>query len=194
MNARMGQRLFVAIPLPTQYGEMLAEVAAEIVKNGRPNDRLRAIPAKNLHITVRFLGWVDEKDVETVGNAVERGAAGTGNFILGNPRITVMPVHSPRMVWCTFGHSEEYVRFVARITRSLKTAGITMKGFDDRSIRECIAHVTLIRGKRISETVMRKIPEIPHPGFVVRVMACMVYSSVLRRFGPVYEEVRRFRL
>jgi 2'-5' RNA ligase len=64
-------RLFVAIGLPDQVKERLAKVVAQL---RTPRADVRWIPTESMHLTLKFLGNVDVRDVGAVDAAVNRVA------------------------------------------------------------------------------------------------------------------------
>ncbi|MDA0999369.1 MAG: RNA 2',3'-cyclic phosphodiesterase, partial [bacterium] len=68
-------RVFVAVPVPGEVQSALAELQAHLA--GLPAlDDFRWIPVQNLHLTLRFLGEVEEKRIPDVEAALRAAASG----------------------------------------------------------------------------------------------------------------------
>ncbi len=93
-------RLFVALDLPDAVRAGLGAWGKQEL--GDP--ALRPVPAANLHVTLAFLGYRPEKEIERVATAVEESAGPAplvellepeGRPARGRPRVFALPVLSP---------------------------------------------------------------------------------------------------
>ncbi len=93
-------RLFVALDLPEAVQRGLGVWAAGALDD----PALRPVPAENLHITLAFLGYRPEKEIERVAAAVEESAGPAPLIELldpvarpprGKPRLFALPVLLP---------------------------------------------------------------------------------------------------
>ena len=91
-------RAFLAIPLPAAMRETLCEVGLGIT-------RLRSQRADTIHLTLRFLGEIEDPDAvaAAVGPVVEKHRA----FDMSLERVGVFPKEgAPRVVWVGVGEGE----------------------------------------------------------------------------------------
>ncbi|MFM2128606.1 MAG: hypothetical protein RL477_152, partial [Pseudomonadota bacterium] len=122
-------RLFTGIELPQSAREHLASIAG-----GVPGARW--VPAENLHLTLRFIGNVDETTAADLDAALMqvRGAPfdlaieGAGSFSRGR---------FPSMLWAGVARSEALARLHERIDSTLQRAGC------EPETRKFTPHVTL---------------------------------------------------
>jgi len=96
-------RLFVALDLPE-------EVRAGIVAWGRrelADPALRVVPPESLHVTLAFLGYMPEGEIERLGEIVESLTASAPQVRLGDPaarpspgraRLFALPVESSAVI------------------------------------------------------------------------------------------------
>lgn len=96
-------RLFIALDLPT-------DMRAGIVRWGEAalgDPALRPVPFESLHITLAFLGYLPEREVERLSQVMARLSAPAPKFELGGPvakpslrraRLFALPAHSPETV------------------------------------------------------------------------------------------------
>lgn len=83
-------RAFIAVDIPDEIREKMAEVAKEIEAEG-----IRAVAADQMHITLFFLGYLDAAQVEAVKDILsgmdskEFGVSlhGAGTFTIRRPRV-----------------------------------------------------------------------------------------------------------
>ncbi len=93
-------RLFVALDLPEEIRDRLGAWGRKALAD----PALRPVPTENLHITLAFLGYRPEKDVERIGEAMAECASPAPLIELldpvprpprGRPRIFALPAISP---------------------------------------------------------------------------------------------------
>jgi 2'-5' RNA ligase len=93
-------RLFVALDLPGWVRDGIAEWGRSAL--GDP--ALRAVAPESLHITLAFLGYLPEREVEPLGEIVREAAGPAPAIELGNPaprpergrpRLFALPAESP---------------------------------------------------------------------------------------------------
>ncbi len=93
-------RLFVALDLP----EALREGIAAWGKRELRDPALRVVPTESLHITLAFLGYLPEREIERLGEIVGGLEASAPEIRLGDPvanpslrraRLFALPVDSP---------------------------------------------------------------------------------------------------
>ena len=159
-----------------------ARVAAELRANGWPG---RWVAPENYHLTVAFLGGVDDARVADVTAAVRDGGAGMRAFDVPLDTVGAFPnPRKPRVAWVgpavavpAFGALCEAVR------RPLAALGFTFEPHDD-------AHVTLARSEaRVA------LPGVEPPRIAPqRVASLTLYESFTARTGARYEVVERFPL
>jgi 2'-5' RNA ligase len=85
-------RLFIALDLPES-------VRAGIVRWGREalsDPALRPLGEESLHITLAFLGYLPERDIETLASVVGATAAAAPSIELGDP-VPLPPKGRPRL-------------------------------------------------------------------------------------------------
>ncbi|MCZ7584141.1 MAG: RNA 2',3'-cyclic phosphodiesterase [Deltaproteobacteria bacterium] len=94
-------RVFIAVPLPEELRAALATAASEAF--GRV-PAVRAVPARNLHATLRFLGPIDASAVEALGRGLRAVAARYEPFDL--PVVGLggfLNAREPRVIYATVG-------------------------------------------------------------------------------------------
>jgi 2'-5' RNA ligase len=139
-----------------------------------------------MHLTLKFLGEVDLKDIPAVCEAVNRAVNELPAFEFEAHGAGAFPSTSrPRTIWLGVGRGEEeFVALHAAIDRALGELGFR------RENRRFRPHLTLgrVRGERdvgeLGELVARQADFV---GGVSSVDEVIVFSSELAPDGPVHE-------
>ncbi len=172
-------RAFLAIPLPEKLCEELASV-------GRSIAGLRAQRAETIHLTIRFLG--DVEDPEPVAAAAAEAACRHAPFDVSLVGVGAFPdARRPRVVWVGLGEGEEAARALAEDVDE----AVVALGFP-REERPWSAHVTLGR--------FRDRPPKPPPLDPLREFGraqadrLVLFRSVLTPEGALHEAFRELSL
>ena len=167
-------RLFVALGIPESLGTRLSGLRGQIPE-------ARWVPPENFHITLRFVGEVDEGAAADVDDALARVAAmpldvtlrGVGHF---GSRGRV------RSLWAGVEKSAALEDLQGRVELACQRAGLAPEG------RKFHPHVTLARCRDTREErvagFLSDHAAFQAPAFAVDSFA--LYSSALGRGGPVY--------
>lgn len=175
----------MAIPLPATLRDRLAALAGE-----RPITGVRWLPAENLHVTVQFLGRVEEEALPPLEAALARACAVQAAFALAVERVgPAPPGRRARMIWAHLGRSPGYEALCAAVAAA--AASLAPQLSPPARPR---AHVTLARfGKPppAPETL-----ELPPPGPLepLPVQACALVRSHLSPAGARYETLAELPL
>jgi RNA 2',3'-cyclic 3'-phosphodiesterase len=175
-------RLFIAIELPDDLKTALGRLRVDV-------PGARWVPTEQLHLTLAFLGEVEEK---TAGELCERLArihtpqfhlcfAGTGCF----PNR-----HRPRVLWAGLEPQPRLMHLAASVHGAVLACGIPQ---EDRPFSP---HVTLARFKVPAAREIDAFLSMPQkqkfPPFPVREV--FLFQSRLTRHGAVHSPVRTFPL
>jgi 2'-5' RNA ligase len=183
-------RLFISIDLP----DALAEAVADVQEPLRDTPGLTLVEPEQAHVTLKFLGDVDEERIPDVEEAIETAvdAADVGPFETTVAGLGVFPsMDYISVVWAGIEDSaEEMTRLHEAIERET-----TAIGFDPED-HEFTPHVTLGRLKdaRGKETVQRVVQGDQPTLGRFRVQQVRLTESTLTPDGPRYETVARVSL
>lgn len=136
----MTRRLFVAAWLPPGAAEEAAKVIEELRDRGV---EARWVPRRNLHVTLRFLGDVEEDLVGVAADVLPEAVAGLVPFRLRLAGLGAFPSRGePRVAWIGVDAGvAELGRLAVRTEKALLRAGV-LSAPDPRPFR---AHVTIGR-------------------------------------------------
>jgi 2'-5' RNA ligase len=181
-------RTFIAVELPEDVRSRLLSLQQAL---GRTGADVKWVEGENLHVTLLFLGEVDERELPAVCSAVGGACSALAPFVMsvegvgsfGNPR-------RPRTLWAgvTLGH-DELIALHAAIEGPLLELGCYR-----REERKFEPHVTLGRvrsdagaGQLFAERQKRE----KFAAGECEVGEVAVMSSDLRPEGPVYAVMSR---
>jgi 2'-5' RNA ligase len=183
-------RLFFAVPIAETVKGIVSRSIDEFPIRNPP---WRWIRPENFHITLKFLGEVDEGLLARLVEIGREVATGASPFELSFGRFHAFPsVSRPRVL---LFHAESGEEPLAGLSRSLED-GLEPLGFE-REGRRFRAHLTLARVKRPPGAdvlrALEKVPPLPADAKQV-VDRIVLIRSVLTRAGAEYEEVDFFAL
>lgn len=177
-------RAFFGLPLPEQHR---TELAGYIARCTELAPSFRWVAASNLHLTIRFVGWIEPAKAEEIADAVagsppaafelQLGAAGS----FGRGR-------RARVLWLGLdAGSQEVLRLAERVEALCIRAGL------EAEARPMHPHLTLARAVDRDGAALPDLPEAPRlPPWRAREL--VLYRSHLARSGPVYEVLRAITL
>ena len=189
----MATRTFVAIELPDVVRGHLITAGNALVESDPAWSGEKWVARVNLHITLRFIGSLDESAVPEVVSELRHAAAVSEPFVLHMSRVEAIPSPSrARMLWSV---AEGDVRACASLASRIADALEPWAGkADGRPFR---AHVTLARARRpraVLPGALEAASRALHAGSVasenrVSVRSATLFSSTLGARGPTYESI-----
>jgi 2'-5' RNA ligase len=177
-------RLFVAIELEEAVRSALAKVQADL--KGRC-DGVRWIPSHQLHMTVKFLGEVPDRDVTKVSEAVNSAASKATAFALEISGCGCFPPRGlVRIVWV--GANEptgKLLSCVEAVEGELEAVGFA------RERRRFSPHLTIgrVRDDRSGGQIRTAVEAHTYSSLDQTVRSMTLMSSVLSPKGPTYTPV-----
>ena len=174
-------RTFIAVELPEEMKQGLARLQADLRKHGA---RVSWTRPEGLHVTLKFLGNVEESQIEAIAEAVRTAVSGSTR-----PRLTVAGTGafpgwgSPRVLWVGVEDEEGRLGAIqARLEKELEKLGF------EREKRAFKPHLTLGRVKAIggvrpvSEDLRNRQVDLG----TFEVTQIVVMKSDLKPTGAVY--------
>ncbi|UCE63429.1 MAG: RNA 2',3'-cyclic phosphodiesterase [Nitrospirota bacterium] len=185
-------RVFWAIELNQEVRSALREFQ-DCVRNHLPS--IGWIRPESLHLTVKFLGEVDEEQLAFIQQAVEHGIKDCSPFSLQVESVGGFPnMNQPRVLWAgVSGQVADLQRLVSHVEEALIPLGFPSesKGFR--------GHLTLARIKQGSREVGRALARSqtldPHTYFgMLQVHQLCLFRSELKPTGAVYHRLAEIQL
>jgi 2'-5' RNA ligase len=182
-------RLFVALVLPVSHREALAFACEEGKRGG-----VRWVAARNVHLTLKFLGEVEEDKAEALKTALGAVAAASPPVTLSLAGRGCFPnARAPRVVWLGVGAGAAEVTALAEAVDEATSA----LGFE-REKRRFKPHLTIGRlkkpkaGARVVAGKLEALRGFATPPAVAP--ALTLVKSTLTPAGSIYDELARFEL
>jgi 2'-5' RNA ligase len=194
-------RLFVAITLDEPIRRALVKAQDELRQSGAD---ARWVEPANIHLTLRFLGELEDALVPKLSEALGNACAGHPAFSMDVTGLGAFPnvqrpprnnrdvVATPRVVWAG---CRELKPVLPALYRDIESAILTM-GLpgDDKPFS---AHITLGRvksGKNVNK-LATVIGNNSSKSFGLQaVKEVTLFASTLTSNGPIYKEVARYKL
>lgn len=170
-------RLFAGIALDERTRAQCAGVAARLEAHGFA---ARFESPEKLHITLAFLGNVEQHQTRTIEDGLTTIAAATHPFTLTLDRLSAFPhERKPAVVFIGSRDQGEPYRILAQTTRAAYEAlGFTFK--DD-----AIAHVTIARVKRAAQHTT--LPQLGIEPIDIIVKRIVLFESIPAEHTTRYE-------
>ena len=148
-------RTFIAIKISNSIRERIGEFQSRL-RQIRGN--VKWVRPKSIHITLKFLGDVEEGRIEQISQLVEKAADGVGSFTISVGGVGAFPnERHPRVLWIGVDEGSDILSDLAsRIDMALSQLGF------EKEKRKYSAHLTIGRvrsPKGIESTIKTMISE-----------------------------------
>ena len=175
-------RLFFAIALPQAVLHDFSSLAM-------PVSHVRWIPPTNIHLTVQFIGTVEESVAEQIQRAVR--SLQLPSFQMRLSGVGAFPsIERPSVLWVGVDADAGLFTLQRDIFSRLDSLQLNL---EQRPFRPHITVARIQRGKRADVTDWIRIHE--HYGTdPIRVEAYQLFSSELRPSGAIYRQVAKYSL
>lgn len=175
-------RLFVALDLPESVRDRLAGMAG-----GVPNARW--VPPENMHLTLRFIGEVENGLAQDIDTALTKLRAPGFDIELDGVGF-FGKASAARVLWAGVRRSEPLLRLQSKVETALWDAGVAAEE------RKFAPHVTIARMRRApADRVQNFVAD--HAAFLsgpIPVDHITLYSSFRSDSGPVYRAEAEYPL
>lgn len=168
-------RAFIAIDIPEEIKKKIVEI-----QNRLPELEGKKTEYENLHLTLKFLGEVDEEKIFEIKERLKR--MDLGSFEV---EIKEAGIFSNRIIWLG-------IRNCNKLQEEIDNA---LAGIFEKEER-FMGHLTIARVKNIKDkkkflTEINKIKIIP---IKFTVKEFNLKKSILKKEGPVYENIKVYNL
>lgn len=184
-------RAFIAIPLPKEVIEYLAEIISTL-KLTMPDKSVKWVQSGNIHLTLKFLGNISKSTLHFLFEKIK-----TDNqfspFNLTINKLGAFPsLYKPQVIWVgtsTHNTLSELAQFVENSTSMVKNEN------DSKSFSPHLTIARLRPGVKkdqldIIKQELYKRKEINSISFAINHFC--IYQSILTSKGPIYTELRKY--
>lgn len=175
-------RCFIAIEMPEEVKEILLDAQKHV-----NTEKAKIRPTKAFHLTLKFLGEVEEKKAEEIKSALK--AISFKQFKTALTEIGVFPNESYiRVVWIGLDDSEN------KITNLQKEIDSKIEFLGFKKDTRFHPHVTLARVKFVEDKqkFIKDLKEIKIEKKAFEITEFKLIKSTLTGEGPVYEDLAVF--
>jgi 2'-5' RNA ligase len=184
-------RTFIAVDFGKAIRDRAVALQEKLAQSGAP---VKWVEAENLHVTMLFLGEVDDRDVPAVCSAVAECCLGRTPFSMSIETLGCFPhARRPRVIWIGVGQgTQELCSLHDALEPPLLDLGCYRR--EDRKYRP---HVTLgrVRSDRSADKLAESLAKnTGWRGGETVVRELLVMGSELTSDGPLYTVLSRARL
>lgn len=174
-------RAFIAIPLPKECRLMLDQVQRNLRSYGA---EVRWVAVSSIHLTLKFLGEVEEEIIPKLGDLLEKATSSERPFELQLHGLGCFPnLRNPRVIWCGVMGEMECLTSLQQKVENV-CAGL---GFAPEE-RNFHPHLTLgrVNGKRNLQPLVDYIKMDSDLECRFQVDHFNIYRSILKPQGAEY--------
>ncbi len=179
-------RLFVALHIPDEIRTKIIDIRKQILPEGK---NLRWEPKEKIHITLKFIGDVENKKVDDIKSVISFAE----NYKKIELSLTKFGLffnrHIPKILWVGLSENENLINLVNELNLKLKGIDIPVES------RKFKSHLTLLRIKNnFPESLIDKFENfnIPETSFVCDTISLM--ESRLYPTGSEYSTIKNYEL
>ncbi len=183
-------RLFIAVEL---VEEIKDEIERQVQRLKRLGGNIRWVKRPAMHITLKFLGEVDETRVESIEKAMDRTVEDFKSFEISMEGCGTFPPMSskPRVLWVGLKDADPIMKLQERLEDELLKAGF------QKETRAFHPHVTMgrVKGTSALRRIVEEMREMEeHPFGKMMVESIILFRSKLTPEGPIYTRLYEARL
>jgi len=183
------KRLFAAIKIhpSVRFISLLNELSSSL-----HYERIKWVEPENMHLTLKFFGETDEKQIPAISLALQTAARQLKPFTLTISNTGIFGSHyDPKVIWFGIAEQPMLYQLAAGIFAELQKCGWQ----PDR--QNFVPHLTIgrireIKDKPLFQKIIAKYNTIEIQEELVPEI--VLYESILRREGPLYVELLTVKL
>jgi len=172
-------RAFIAVDVNDEVKALVERVEDTLKVNGV---RAKWVSKNNIHITLRFIGDMDDRDVKKLNEYLSPSISTLPAFEFVVGELGTFPSNQilhPRIIWLGVKEGKEQLIEIAReVNKTLSKVGYSLERTLD------IPHVTVGRVKYVPKSEWWR--GVEKREIKVKVTHVKLFSSTLTRSGPIY--------
>ncbi len=183
-------RSFIAINLNKTVKEKLKDIKNNF-RGALPKSKIKWVNKDNFHITLRFLGDINEEDISRIADTMEEFTQKYSAFTIDFHEVGIFPgIRRPRILWIGSDYSDIFRDFYLGFNLKLESIGFP----EDKPF---LPHITFGRVKYIPEKEIKILKELIDKtsfNYKETVTHIDLMKSQLRPEGPIYTVIKSFYL
>lgn len=174
-------RLFIGIPVPEEIKKIFNNVQSQ----NKKNNGIRWVRDNNLHITVCFLGDIENGRIDKIILTLSQLLLGEKKFKLQFDRFQLSPQKEPYMIWARFKDEENFTNLSSIMAHIFNN--------ENSNTKKPTPHITLARFNK--KTNIEKINLLNDLSlYEINVEKIILYKSVLKPSGAQYYPLTEYNL
>ena len=192
-SIRKNMRTFIAIELPRQIKDKLTELQILLKQTGAD---VKWVFPKNIHLTLKFLGEIDEKQLPEIIQIIEGAAKNNKTFQASLSSYGVFPkIEFPRVIWVAVNKGDNETKKLAEeLENGLEQIGIP------KEEKAFSSHITIgrVKSQLNKEKLVKALKESgnyfegENTGFDINKIT--LFKSTLNVSGPAYDILKEVSL
>ncbi len=186
-------RAFIAIDLPVEIKDYLGRIEERLKTSAAD---VKWVSPANIHLTLKFLGEIDEQKKDSLIRIIESIAKDKDAFSLRLSSAGAFPnIKYPRVVWIGIDKgSVEVLKIAEELEEKIEKIGIP------KETREFSSHITIGRVKsglnrlKLAEGIEEINKELSEKQLELPAGKITLFKSTLSPKGPVYEPLHETSL
>jgi 2'-5' RNA ligase len=179
-------RTFIAIELSDEIKNTLDQTQSHLKYAGAD---VKWVELSNIHLTLKFLGEIDEKTCENVKSILDETAKSYKPFEISLKEIGAFPnIDFPRVIWVGLDKGEKET---TELADKINTALSDQVGFD-KEARVFAAHLTIgrVRSPKNKPALKEKFTTCSLKLTTSQIVSSVIlFQSTLTSAGPVYTKL-----
>jgi 2'-5' RNA ligase len=182
-------RTFIATDISEEIRSSLTRIISHLKYSGAD---VKWVDPANIHLTLKFLGEVDEKKLHQIKATLEEIGKFAKPFEIGVKDIGAFPkIEYPRVIWVGLGNgASESVALAGEIDEELSKLDF------EKESRPFAPHLTIgrVRSAKNRDNLIAKLNSCPKPHTLdpkpsSRVSSVVLYQSTLTAQGSIYTKL-----
>jgi 2'-5' RNA ligase len=185
-------RTFIAIELSDEIRSSLSQIESHLKYSGAD---VKWVDEKNIHLTLKFLGEIDEEKCDKIKAILDQIADSTRSFEISVNDIGAFPkIDHPRVIWVSLDKGAAESKLLAeKIDNALSGIGF------EKDARPFTAHLTIgrVRSSKNKQALKEKMGSIGLQGTRDKkqvVSSIILFQSKLTPKGSIYTKLHEARL
>jgi 2'-5' RNA ligase len=174
-------RSFIALELSDEARVELARIEEALKKS---DANVKWVKPESVHLTLKFLGYIDEEKIAPISEKIEKIASGISPFDIALSGIGVFPSwRQARVIWVGIEEGAENVKTLAgQVEEAMAREGFEK---EERSFR---SHLTLgrVRSPKNKEKLEKEALSIEVKPAKSHISKIILFKSDLSQKGAVY--------
>ncbi|MCK5168387.1 MAG: RNA 2',3'-cyclic phosphodiesterase [Bacteroidales bacterium] len=183
------KRTFLAIKIPVS--KQMIEFIQDI-KFVLKDERIKWVENWNLHITLFFIGDIDESIIDEISNKLTDNLGEIKSFNLICKGVGVFKnIYNPKVLWFGIKQSENLINLKLAVDKVISSFGFIIEERDFKP-HLTIGRVKLVKNNEKFKNALEKYKEVEIQNFSIKEV--IFYESKLTLKGPVYNVLKKFPL